>query len=118
VKKNAKQTRKPEMAEISPSFAPVVAAFVENKQVSRGKMFSSNSVLKINGKIFAMLVRGKFVAKLPKERVDALVSSGVGEYFDPGHGRLMKEWVAVGSEKASWVDLAKEAHQFVKQRAP
>jgi hypothetical protein len=30
----------------------------------------------------------------------------------------MKEWVAVGSEKASWVDLAKEAHQFVKQRAP
>ena len=37
-----------------------------------------------------------------------------GEHFDPGHGRLMKEWVAVGSGKAPWVTLAKEAYRFVK----
>jgi hypothetical protein len=38
-----------------------------------------------------MFEKGRFVAKVPKERVDALVSSGNGEYFDPGHGRLIKD---------------------------
>jgi hypothetical protein len=32
--------------------------------------------------------------KLPRERVDELVEAGAGHRFDPGHGRLMKEWVA------------------------
>jgi len=43
------------------------------------------------------------------------VSSGKGERFDPGHGRVMKEWVVVGTGKADWVELAKEAYNFVKQ---
>ena len=65
--------------------------------------------LKVNGKIFAMMSsKGKFVLKLSKKRVDELVSSGKGERFDPGHGRVMKEWVVVGDEKADWVELAKE----------
>jgi hypothetical protein len=51
--------------------------------------------LKVDGKIFAMHSKGKFVAKLPKDRVDELVRAGKGEYFDPGHGRLMKEWVSL-----------------------
>jgi hypothetical protein len=55
------------------------------------------------------------VAKLPRERVDELVSGGIGERFDPGHGRLMKEWVGVGVGRAPWVALAKEAYQFVKR---
>ncbi len=38
--------------------------------------------------------KGKFVVKLPRQRVDALVATGEGERFDPGHGRLMKEWIA------------------------
>jgi hypothetical protein len=42
------------------------------------------------------------------------VSSGKGEPFDPGHGRRMKEWLVVGAGKAKWVDLAKEAYEFVK----
>lgn len=71
--------------------------------------------LKVNGKIFAMFGRGEFVTKLPKERVDQLVSDGKGRRFDPGHGRLMKEWVVVGAGKANWVELAKEAYDFVKQ---
>jgi TfoX/Sxy family transcriptional regulator of competence genes len=115
MKRNTK-VKKPAMtpSDIDPSFAPVVAAFAKDRHVSRRKMFSSSSVLNVNGKIFAMLVRGKFVAKLPKDRVAELVSSGNGEYFDPGHGRLMKEWVAVGAGKALWVKLAKEAYRFVK----
>ncbi len=40
--------------------------------------------LKINGKIFAMISsRGRFVVKLPRQRVDALIASGDGERFDP-----------------------------------
>jgi hypothetical protein len=55
--------------------------------------------------------------KLPKERVAALVASRVGEPYDPGRGRLMKEWLEVTSAKASWIDLAEEAHDFVRGAA-
>jgi hypothetical protein len=99
--------------EIDPSFASVVESFAKDPLVTYGKMFASMG-LKVNGKIFAMLVKGRFVAKLPRERVDGLVRTGRGEYFDPGHGRLMKEWVALGSDTGSWVELAREAHRFVK----
>lgn len=100
--------------EIAPSFAPVVAAFAGNRLVIRKRMFSSESVLTVLGKIFAMFARGKFVAKLPKERVDEIVNAGKGERFDPGHGRLMKEWVALENQRETWVALAQEAYEFVK----
>jgi TfoX/Sxy family transcriptional regulator of competence genes len=111
MKKNAKKGVAPE---VDPSFVPVVEAFAKNRRVSRGKMMSSYG-LRVNGKIFAMFGRGRFVVKLPKERVDKLVSDGKGERFDPGHGRLMKEWVTVGAGKANWVELAREAYDFVDQ---
>lgn len=115
----AKKTTKEQKAtDVDPSFMPVVAAFAKNRHVGCGKMFSSKSVLNVDGKIFAMLVRGKFVAKLPKHRVDELVRSGTGHYFDPGHGRLMTQWVSVGAGRANWVELAKEAYRFVKRGTP
>ena len=70
--------------------------------------------LKVNNKIFAMLVRGRFVVKLPRQRVEGLVASGAGEPFDAGRGRPMKEWVAL--RPASGCDrlhLAREALGFV-----
>jgi len=78
-------------------------------------MFSSSNVLSVNGKIFAMLVRGNLVVKLPKQRVDELVAARAGAYFDPGHGRLMKQWIAIPAGKGDWVELAREAHRFVKE---
>jgi len=99
--------------EIEPRFAPVVEAFAKDSHVTCGKMMASVG-LKVNGKIFAMLVKGELVAKLPKDRVDALVATGNGHHFDPGHGRLMKEWVAVAPGKAPWLDLAREAHRYVE----
>jgi hypothetical protein len=57
---------------------------------------------------------GAFVVKLPKPRVDALVASGDGERFDPGHGRLMKEWIAIEpTSDVEWLPLAREALTFV-----
>lgn len=114
MKRNAKTTKPSAGPNVDdPMFAPVVAAFAPDKQVDQGKMFGSVG-LKVNGKVFAMVVKGRLVVKLPKERVDALVASGIGDYFDPGHGKLMKEWVAVTGTKPSWVDLSKEAYGFVK----
>jgi TfoX/Sxy family transcriptional regulator of competence genes len=111
MKKRKKANHEP--AEVDTNFAPVVAAFAKDRSVTAGKMMSSYG-LRANGKIFAMFARGKFVAKLPKQRVDELVSGGIGERFDPGHGRLMKEWIAIESHTENWLDLAKEAYKFVK----
>ncbi len=78
----------------------------------RGK-FGSDA-LKVDGKIFAMLSRGELVLKLPRSRVDELIASGVGTRFDPGHGRVMKEWVTVDAGRAgTWRELADEARSFV-----
>jgi TfoX/Sxy family transcriptional regulator of competence genes len=101
---------------IDPNFAPVARAFASDRQVTCGKLMASIG-LKVNGRIFAMMVRGRFVAKLPRSRVDELVQTGVGHSFDPRrNGRPMKEWVVLKGTKPSWLELAKEAHRFVKSR--
>jgi len=103
----------PASAELDPKFSAVLAAFAKDRSVTSGKMMASVG-LKVNGKIFAMMVRGRFVAKLPKGRVDELVRSGLGEHFDPRkNGRVMKEWVVLNGTKPPWIELAKEAHRFV-----
>lgn len=46
--------------------------------------------------------------------VEALEASGTGQRLDPGHGRLMKEWLALDPESAhQWLPLAREAPCFV-----
>ena len=104
-----------EVIDVDPRFAPVVAAFARDRRVSRKRRFSTHNVLSVNEKIFAMLVKDKIVVKLPRQRVDELVGAGKGSYFDPGHGRLMKEWVAVEVGNVNWVDLATEAYHFVRE---
>jgi hypothetical protein len=80
------------------------------------RAFGSTS-LKTSGRIFAMLVNGRLVVKLDRRRVDELVAAGSGERFDPGHGRLMKEWLAVDSASDDvWRSLATEAEAFVSGR--
>ena len=111
--KTASRKASPAVNVDHPKFAPVMAAFAGNEGVDQGRMFGSVS-LKVGGKVFAMLVKGSLVVKLPKARVDALVASGSGGYFDPGHGKLMKEWAAVSDASRSWVQLAKEAYAFVR----
>jgi hypothetical protein len=101
-------------------FAALVEAFLGQPGVTHasaeasGKQRFGASALKVYGKIFAMPVKGRLVVKLPRQRVDALIASGDGERFDPGHGRVMKEWLSLepGSD-ADWLSLAKEAMDFV-----
>ena len=98
-------------------FATIVEALLSNPDVTPpldGKGFGSSG-LRIHNKIFAMLVGGRLVVKLPKPRVDALIASGAGERFDPRHdGRLMKEWVTVEPmSEEGWLNLSREAMEFV-----
>jgi hypothetical protein len=98
----------------SPDFKLVVKAFARDRRVTvGGKGFGSDG-LKVDGKLFALMSsRGQFVAKLPKQRVSELVAQGKGEPFDPGHGRLMREWIALHEGSDDWLPLAREARRFV-----
>ena len=97
-------------------FAPVVAAVADKREVTReSRQGFGSGALKVNGRIFAMMTpRAEFVVKIPKARVDELVKQGVGERFEPGPGRIMKEWLALDRRPELWTELAKEAYQFVK----
>jgi hypothetical protein len=91
-----------------------VLAVSPSAEVGEGKGFGSTGQLKVDGRIFAMLVRGKLVLKLPHERVSALVTSGDGEHFDAGKGRPMREWLALSpTARKPWLALAREAMGFV-----
>jgi len=47
-------------------------------------------------------------------RVEELVASGAAERFDPGHGRIQKEWLSMRSESADdWLAMAIESEVFV-----
>ncbi len=106
-------TKTKSAGEIPSILVPVVDALADVRGVTRRRMFSTENAFSVNGKIFAMLVRGSLVVKLPKERVDDLVETGKGQRFDPGQGRLMKEWISVPAGGVPWVALAKEAHRYV-----
>lgn len=70
--------------------------------------------LKRDGRIFAMLVKDRLVVKLAASRVGELVDAGAGERFDPGHGRIQKEWLSVrGGDLEEWRRLAIESEAFV-----
>ncbi|HLZ57579.1 MAG TPA: hypothetical protein VKR06_11580 [Ktedonosporobacter sp.] len=118
------------MAELPPltpeeeRFTSLVEEFFGNPEVippSQGpqpKHKFGSAALRVHNKIFAMLVKGRLVVKLPKSRVDALVASGDGEPFDPRHdGRLMKEWLSLDpTSQQAWLPLAKEAMEFVASK--
>jgi hypothetical protein len=97
-----------------PTLAPIVREFENRAGAGAARKFGSNG-LKINGKLFALFAQGTLVVKLPRDRLAALVAQGVGEPFDPGHGRLMKEWLTVVNPRVSWSDLVKEALHFVSE---
>jgi len=102
-------------------FATIVEELLGNPGVTppsdgtQSKKGFGSSGLKIHHKIFAMLVRGKLVVKLPRSRLDALIAAGDGERFDPRHdGRFMKEWVTLKlTSTEEWLPLAREAMEFV-----
>jgi hypothetical protein len=105
-------------------YQKVVAALAGEPTVDNGaelgrprRGFGASSLM-ARGRIFALLSSSEeFVVKLPRQRVDALVSTGAGKRWDAGKGRPMKEWLVVspGSEKL-WLPLAREALNFASNQ--
>ena len=75
--------------------------------------------LKIKKKMFAFPTKdGNIIVKLPKERVTELLGSGEGLPYDPGNGKIMKEWVIIPEDHSEkWIDYASEAKEFAKTLA-
>lgn len=112
-----KATKKPSKAarvddQLDPRLEAIAKVFRGKPGITIGKLFASYG-LKVDGKIFVMVVKGKLVLKLPKARVDELVASKAGTHFEPGPGRVMKEWITMTAAKPDPVSLAREAHAFV-----
>ena len=80
-----------------------------------GRRFGSEA-LRLGGSIVAMLVQGRVVLKLPRERVEALIAEGDGEPFDNGRGRPMREWVALTGDPAGDAGLLREALALARSR--
>ena len=98
-------------------FGTVAAALALESDVTTSRMFGSDG-LKANGKVFAMNVKGRLVVKLVAERVLELLASGVAAPFDPGRGRVMREWVAVPDRAdVDWLELAREALLTARRKA-
>jgi TfoX/Sxy family transcriptional regulator of competence genes len=94
-------------------FDAVVSQLGDDPGITPAKMFGSEG-LKINGKFFASLYKGKLIVKLGEQRVDELAAAGKAEHFDPGMGRRMREWAEVPpSTREEWVSLAEESRSFV-----
>ncbi len=102
-------------------FAALVAALSDEPGVSppgeRGHRGFGAEALKVNGSIFAMLVTGALVLKLPASRVAELVASGAGSPFSNGSGRPMREWAALtGPDPGVDLELAHESLEHVRSR--
>jgi len=93
-------------------FESVVAALSKERGVTTARMFGSDA-LKFKTKVFAMAVKGELVVKVPAERALALLDSRRASAFDPGHGRIMKQWVAITARaRVDWCELAREALEY------
>src|SRR5262249_27283914 len=83
----------------------------------RGGGGFGRSALRFQGKIFAMLVRGRLVVKLPGGRVDPLIAAGYGGRFDANKGTPMREWLSLDPDSGQdWLALAREALDFARSR--
>jgi len=81
----------------------------------RGGSGFGRGALRYEGRIFAMLVRGRLVLKLPASRVTALIRSGNGIAFDANKGTPMREWLSLDPDSSlSWLSLATEALDFAR----
>jgi hypothetical protein len=71
--------------------------------------------LRVSGAFFASCDRrsGDLIVKLPRQRVQELITAGVGKPFAPA-GRTFREWVMIDDrDPARWAELIDEARTFV-----
>src|SRR3954464_2680946 len=102
------------MANISddPRFAKIRAEYSAAPRVTMGTGFGPKAGMRVDGRIFAMLVHGGIALKLPRDRVQTLVDTGAGQVFGMGKKQPMKEWVSIDLDATDARALVAEAYAF------
>ena len=96
------------------AFAAIAGDLLDEPGVEAGTGFGKQPGLRVGGKIFAMLVAGDLVVKLPADRIGALRDAGGARSFEIG-ARQMREWVAIEpGGRHDWGALARDALAFVR----
>ncbi|MDP9002418.1 MAG: hypothetical protein M3O46_20185, partial [Myxococcota bacterium] len=85
--------------------APSVETFEANAKAAGGRKFGSNG-LKVNGKLFALFMRGTLVVKLPKDRVVKAI----------GHNSAMKD--VKPARRTARCSMLAGADRMRERRAP
>ena len=98
------------------AYAALVRRFADHPRVTlpaekRGKF--GNNALKVDGKIFAMLIRGTLAVKLSPAEVESATNAGQGEPLAMGLGRVMKGWLVLNETPQRWYAVAERARAFV-----
>ena len=102
--------------EVNHAFEGVVRAMSRAPSVTRAKMFGCEG-LKIKGKFFVVMVRGRLAVKLPENVVNEMTARKQGKQFHHIYdsNRIMKEWVSLEPTVNNWLELARKAKYFVAQ---
>jgi hypothetical protein len=97
-------------------YEAIIEKMTQEDGVTSSQMFGM-PCLKVNGKAFAGLHKGKvMVFKLTDMAHKEALSLPGAELFDPGMGRPMKEWVVVPPEHSGkWQHFAEEAKDYVER---
>ena len=95
------------------AFDAIANEFLGEPGVDEGTGFGRNPGLRVGGKIFAMMVDGALVVKLPADRCAALKEAGGVSTFQVGK-KQMREWVSVEPGAHDWSGLSREAYEFVR----
>lgn len=93
-------------------FGDIAADYLRRPGVAYGRIWH-NDGLKVNDKIFAMVVRDQLVVKVPAAEAAELVAAGSGTLFEPRPGRAMREWVSVAAvDPPRWRQLVADAFAY------
>jgi len=69
--------------------------------------------IKYNDKMFIMFYKGDIVVKLATNRINEFIKEGIGEPFDPGTGKPMKNRMLIkASKKKHWIKVSEESKKF------
>jgi hypothetical protein len=95
--------------------------YLDRPGVDYGRIWH-NDGLTVHSKIFAMVVGGQLVVKLPAEQAAQLCGSGAGVAFEPRLGRPMREWVCVDpptgrAGERRWRELIDDAYAYGERLA-
>jgi hypothetical protein len=95
------------------TYAEIKTHFSKDKDVVVNSGRGAQGI-KYNNKMFIMFYKGDLVVKLAPDRIRELINESIGEPFDPGTGKPMKDRMLLRvSKKDHWIKISEESKEFV-----